>query len=67
MYNLDCKKGLSVRTAKALPSLTPLEKLWKSKSINLQTKLSAENKHSKLYAYERWVHDKGVGNKNTGT
>jgi len=38
--DLNCKKGISVRIAKALASLMALEKLWKSKSVSLQIKLS---------------------------
>jgi len=38
-YDLDCKKKISVWIAKAVASLTALEKLRKSKSVSLQIKL----------------------------
>jgi len=39
-HDLDCKKEISDRIARALASLTALERLRKNKSISLQTKLS---------------------------
>jgi len=39
-YDLDCSKEIVVRIAKAIANLKALDKIWKSKAITLETKLS---------------------------
>jgi len=39
-YDLDCSKEIAVRIAKAMANLKALDKIWKSKAITLETKLS---------------------------
>jgi len=39
-YNLNCSKEIAVRIAKAMANLKALDKIWKSKAITLETKLS---------------------------
>ncbi|XP_067125510.1 uncharacterized protein [Centruroides vittatus] len=45
-YNLDCRKEIEIRTAKAKTNLKAMDKIWKSKAIrNLQTKLRCRHLH----------------------
>jgi len=39
-YDLNCSKKIAVRIAKAMANLKALDKIWKSKAITLETKLS---------------------------
>jgi len=39
-YDLDCSKEIAVRISKAMANLKALDKIWKSKAITLETKLS---------------------------
>ena len=57
-YDLSCKKEIVIRIAKATAALKAMEKIWKSKAINLQTKLSVLNTcifSCMLYGCEAWV------------
>lgn len=60
-HDLDCKSEIKVRTAKGMTALKALDKVWKSKSISLRTKISVLNTcvfSSMLYGCETWVHTK---------
>ena len=39
-FDLDCSKEIAIRIAKAMANLKALDKIWKSKAITLETKLS---------------------------
>ena len=57
-YDLDCRKEVTVRVAKATGMLQAMEKIWKSKAISLRTKLSCLHISifsSMLYGCEAWV------------
>ena len=62
-YDLDCKKEVLVRIAKATAALKALDKIWRSKTIKLGTKLNVLNTcvfSSMLYGCETWVFTKDI-------
>lgn len=63
-HDLDCSKELAVRIAKATANLKALDKIWKSKAITLETKLSILKTcvfSSMLYGCETWTITKHCG------
>ena len=57
-YDLDGRKEVLVRIAKASAALKAMDKIWKSKAIKLKTKLSVLKTcvfSSMLYGCEAWV------------
>jgi hypothetical protein len=62
-FDLDCKRGVTLRFAKAKAVLVALEKIWKSKSITLRSKLAILQTcvfSGALYACETWVLTKEI-------
>jgi len=57
-YDLDWSKEIAVRIAKAMANLKALDKIWKSKAITLETKLSILKTcvfSPMLYGCETWT------------
>jgi len=57
-YDLDYSKEIAVRIAKAMANLKALDKIWKSKAITLETKLSILKTcvfSTMLYSCETWT------------
>ena len=57
-YDLDCSNEIAVRIAKAMANLKALDKIWKSKAITLETKLSILKIcvfSTMLYVCETWT------------
>ena len=57
-YDLDCSKEIAVRMAKIIANLKALDKIWKSKTITLETKLSILKTcvfSTMLYGCETWT------------
>jgi hypothetical protein len=62
-YDLDCRQEVMVRIAKAMAALKALDKIWKSKAIKQETKLSVLRTcvfSSMLYGCEAWVITKDI-------
>ena len=62
-HDLDCKKEVAIRFAKAMTLLKAMDKIWSSKSIKWHTKLRVLDTcvfSSALYGCEAWVITKEI-------
>ena len=65
-HDLDCKKEVTIRFAKAMTLLKAMDKIWSSKSIKWHTKLRVLDTcvfSSALYGCEAWVITKEIQNR----
>jgi Reverse transcriptase (RNA-dependent DNA polymerase) len=62
-YDLNCKREVTLRFARAKAALAALDKIWKSKEVSLKTKLAVLDTcvfSGALYACETWVITKEI-------